>query len=201
MVTACMAFGAMSLKDGSKVIAISCIGLTWLEAVLGFCLGCWMWNTYVAKLLGKEVCHECVMDFEDITPAVVPLGSLDATEGTKMVKDSIAAHPICVFSKSSCPHCIRAKNRLASLNIDYHVVELDSLPNPKAVAFALTDMTGRNTVPNIFIGGKSIGGASELIALADEGNLLPMVAQLGVQIDSPKAAQHDIEMGDVKTNL
>ncbi|CAD7945017.1 unnamed protein product [Amoebophrya sp. A25] len=36
-----------------------CNAATWAESALGFCVGCWMWNTIIAPRLGQAACEEC----------------------------------------------------------------------------------------------------------------------------------------------
>ena len=43
---------------------------------------------------------------------------------------------------------------------------------------ALKDLTGRSTVPNVFIGGKSIGGGDDTERLFKNGQLQQLVAEL-----------------------
>ncbi|OWY95718.1 Glutaredoxin [Phytophthora megakarya] len=44
---------------------------------------------------------------------------------------------------------------------------------------ALEDLTGQSTVPNVFVGGKSIGGNSDVRKLHKAGNLEPLLKQNG----------------------
>ena len=79
------------------------------------------------------------------------------------LKTFIAAHQVVVFSKSYCPYCTRAKQLLADLNVaDVRVVELDTSTRGTEVQKVLETLTGRRTVPNIFIRGNNIGGSDEL---------------------------------------
>ena len=61
------------------------------------------------------------------------------------------------------------------------VVELDTMGEARngEVQAILKDMTGRVTVPNIFVGGKSIGGGDDLLALQRKGKLAPMLKEMG----------------------
>lgn len=177
MVSSCITLGVTRTRLGVVVIACSCILLTWLEAVLGFCLGCWMWNNYVAKALGKELCEECTMDFADKSN-YSQVGTSNDDE-SDFINKAIANNNVVVFSKSVCPHCKRAKAKLNELQIPFHTIEIDGLPRPAAVANALIGMTGRKTVPNVFVGGKSIGGADETVKMADTGALKQLLAECG----------------------
>lgn len=177
MVSSCITLGVTRTRIGVIVSASACILLTWLEAVLGFCLGCWMWNNYVAKALGKELCEECTMDFA----VKSDYGKVDSSndDESDFVNKAIADNDVVVFSKTVCPHCKRAKAKLDELQIAYLTIEIDGLPRPAAVASALIQMTGRKTVPNVFVSGKSIGGADETVKMADAGALKQLLAEGG----------------------
>ncbi|MBA2689625.1 MAG: glutathione peroxidase [Burkholderiales bacterium] len=68
--------------------------------------------------------------------------------------------PIAVFSKPGCPHCARAKALLESKDLHYEEIVLGK----GITASTLRAVSGRTTTPQIFIGGKHIGGAEELEA-------------------------------------
>lgn len=56
---------------------------------------------------------------------------------------------------------------------DPHVIDLTN--SDGRVQATLEQMTGRRTVPNVFVGGRSIGGGDETVALQRMGQLLPLV--------------------------
>ncbi|SMY20463.1 unnamed protein product [Zymoseptoria tritici ST99CH_1A5] len=90
--------------------------------------------------------------------------------------------PIVVFSKSYCPYSKKAKNILQNvytITPAPYVVELDQEPHGQALQDALLKLTGRRTVPNILINGKSIGGGDEVAALHAEGKLVSKVTSMG----------------------
>ncbi|HET9653528.1 MAG TPA: glutathione peroxidase [Usitatibacter sp.] len=69
-----------------------------------------------------------------------------------------APEPVVVFSKPGCPHCARAKQALEARGIAYEDVSLG-----KGITFStVRAVSGRGTVPQVFIGGRHIGGADEL---------------------------------------
>jgi glutaredoxin 3 len=45
---------------------------------------------------------------------------------------------------------------------------------------ALHEKTGQGTVPNIFIGGKHIGGNSDLVTLYQSGELLSLIKEIAI---------------------
>lgn len=89
---------------------------------------------------------------------------------------------VVVFSKTYCPYCSTAKHLLTDLKSDISgfdgglVFELDTMKDGSEVQKALMEMTGRRTVPNIFIEGKSVGGADDLRAMSLGGTLKPLVS-------------------------
>lgn len=75
---------------------------------------------------------------------------------------------ITVYSKENCPYCVRAKQLLNTLAVDFTEVKVDLEPE------RLTEMlqrSGRRTVPQIFINGQSIGGFDDLYMLYQTGKL------------------------------
>jgi len=59
------------------------------------------------------------------------------------------------------------------------VLELDTMGDSGGVQRSLSKLTGRSTVPNVFIKGQSIGGGDETCALRRKGKLVPMMQQAG----------------------
>ncbi|KAI5852499.1 thioredoxin-like protein [Morchella snyderi] len=89
--------------------------------------------------------------------------------------------PIVIFSKSYCPYSQRAKLLLLeTYNIVPAplVVELDQHAHGAELQAALGRQTGRRTVPNIMVAGKSIGGCDDVYALEEEGALHDTIKKL-----------------------
>jgi len=90
--------------------------------------------------------------------------------------------PIIIFSKSTCPHSRRAKGILLekySIVPAPFVVELDLHPLGPGLQAHLAKTTGRKTVPNILINGKSIGGGDEVAELDARRTLIDKVKTMG----------------------
>lgn len=58
-------------------------------------------------------------------------------------------------------------------------MELDLEPLGQGLQNALLKSTGRRTVPNILINGKSIGGGDDIQALHESGRLVDKVQAMG----------------------
>ncbi len=78
-----------------------------------------------------------------------------------------------MYTTEVCPFCIRAKALLKQrgvLAIDEVRIDLD--PAERA---CMMQITGRRTVPQIFIGDTHVGGCDDLVALDQRGELLPLL--------------------------
>jgi glutaredoxin-like protein len=71
-----------------------------------------------------------------------------------------APESVMLFAKEGCPHCARAKSLLAAHGLVYEEVTLGK----GITSSSLRAVSGNGTTPQVFIGGKLIGGADELEA-------------------------------------
>jgi len=69
-----------------------------------------------------------------------------------------APEPALVFAKPGCPHCARAKELLRAHGIVFEEVTLGK----GITTSALRAVSGKGTAPQVFIGGRLIGGAEDL---------------------------------------
>ncbi|KAK4408188.1 Monothiol glutaredoxin-S10 [Sesamum angolense] len=123
------------------------------------------------------------------------------------VKKTVGENPVVVYSKTWCSYSSEVKSLFKRLGVEPIVIELDQLE--KRLAFTqlviqfLTDaydllrivericvlkdrnyrdverMTGQHTVPNVFIGGKHIGGCTDTVKLHRKGELEPLLSEAG----------------------
>ena len=71
-----------------------------------------------------------------------------------------APEPAVIFSRPGCPHCARAKALLDANGVAYEEVALG-----KGITFStIRAVSGRGTAPQVFMGGRLIGGADDLAA-------------------------------------
>ncbi|AAV86942.1 glutaredoxin [Anaplasma marginale str. Dawn] len=75
---------------------------------------------------------------------------------------------VLIYTKVPCPYCTRAKALFNKKNVPFK--EIDITDNPEAMR-EMVERSGRRTVPQIFIDGKSIGGCDDLYALYESGEL------------------------------
>lgn len=105
--------------------------------------------------------------------------SCDLTE-PNCILSIVEKHKVVVFSKPWCPHCRRALEALEIVGLkNPYVIDLTEYPHMQDIQSTLKDITGRGTVPNVFVGGKSIGGGDETVALNRSGKLKTMLQEVG----------------------
>jgi peptide-methionine (S)-S-oxide reductase len=98
-----------------------------------------------------------------------------------LIDGLLAEHDVVIFSKTFCPYCRAAKAAIADAGgkvagfASPIIVELDTHEDGAAIQRSLRARTGRATVPNVFVGGSSIGGGDETVALARQGVLSQMI--------------------------
>jgi len=81
--------------------------------------------------------------------------------------------PVKMYTTAVCPYCIRAKQILKAKGVDaIDEVRVDLDPQQR---FKMMEITGRRTVPQIFIGDTHVGGCDDLVALDQRGGLDPLL--------------------------
>ncbi|UTH74930.1 glutaredoxin 3 [Chromobacterium sp. IIBBL 290-4] len=82
--------------------------------------------------------------------------------------------PVTMYTTAVCPYCIRAKQLLSSKGVaQIQEIRIDLDPDERDKMMAIT---GRRTVPQIFIGETHVGGCDDLVALNQAGKLDPLLA-------------------------
>lgn len=78
-----------------------------------------------------------------------------------------------MYTTQVCPYCVRAKALLKQRGVEtIDEVRVDLNPTERDAMIALT---GRRTVPQIFIGETHVGGCDDLMALDQRGGLMPLL--------------------------
>ncbi|MCK6548059.1 glutathione S-transferase N-terminal domain-containing protein [Myxococcota bacterium] len=79
-----------------------------------------------------------------------------------------------IYTRAFCVWCLRAKMtlRLRGVPFEEHDASTDE------VRAWLVERTGRKTVPQIFVDGRSIGGSDDLAALVKSGELDRLLAEV-----------------------
>jgi glutaredoxin 3 len=82
-------------------------------------------------------------------------------------------NPVKMYTTAVCPYCIRAKQILKAKGVEQiEEIRVDMQPEER---LKMMEITGRRTVPQIFIGDTHVGGCDDLIALDGRGALVPLL--------------------------
>lgn len=79
-----------------------------------------------------------------------------------------------IYTKAFCPYCSRAKALLDSKQAAYEEIDI-TMGGPRRPEM-IQRANGRSTVPQIFIGGRHVGGSDDLAALERAGELDALLA-------------------------
>lgn len=79
-----------------------------------------------------------------------------------------------IYTKFTCGYCARAKALLSGKGVRF--TEYDIMEQPEKRPEMLSRANGRQTVPQIFIDGRHVGGCDDLFALDRAGELDPLLA-------------------------
>ena len=78
-----------------------------------------------------------------------------------------------MYTTAVCPYCVRAKQLLQAKGVAHiEEVRVDLNPDERV---KMMEITGRRSVPQIFIGDTHVGGCDDLMALDSEGGLMPLL--------------------------
>jgi len=77
-----------------------------------------------------------------------------------------------MYCTASCPYCQSADRLLARKGVAVERVRVDLQPQRRA---EMERLSGRRTVPQIWIGERHVGGSDELHALDRAGELDPLL--------------------------
>jgi glutaredoxin 3 len=75
---------------------------------------------------------------------------------------------VVVYTRDFCNSCLRAKNLLRNKGVDFEEIDITEQDDVREQMIA---RSGHRTVPQIFIDGRFVGGADDLIALNAAGRL------------------------------
>uniref|UniRef100_A0A2P2HXB3 thioredoxin-disulfide reductase (NADPH) n=1 Tax=Hirondellea gigas TaxID=1518452 RepID=A0A2P2HXB3_9CRUS len=151
---------SISAKSNARVISFKCNQIT--NKIYQFPTGV-SWSVAAVR----EYCDGSVYRAMPPLPTDLPAAEL--------VEQYIKQNKIVVFSKSTCPFCHKVKGLFKELNIAFTVLELDQISNGAAVQEALQAKTGQTTVPNTWINGTHVGGATDTLELHSKGELMKLL--------------------------
>lgn len=78
-----------------------------------------------------------------------------------------------IYTRAGCGYCTAALRLLTTKGVRFQ--HIDATGDPETRRW-LAETTGQSTVPQIFIGGRAVGGYTDLRALDDDGELDRLLA-------------------------
>lgn len=81
---------------------------------------------------------------------------------------------VTIYTTQFCPFCVQAKRLLAQKGVDFAEIPVDG---NRELREQMSTRSGRNTVPQIWVGEQHVGGCDDLYALERAGQLDRLLAQ------------------------
>jgi cysteine synthase A len=122
------------------------------------------------------------------TPAAAePKVAVDPA-AARFVTEVVEKEPVVMFALEWCEFCWSVRKLFKQLGIAYRSVDVDSVEFQKEdlggrIRGVLADRTGAKTLPQVFVGGEHIGGATDLFDAWRNGTLQPRLDKSGVSYD------------------
>ena len=123
-------------------------------------------------------------------PAAAPAAPVEA-DAAAFVAQVIGDRdqPVVMFSLEWCEFCWSVRRLFAKYGIPYRSIDLDSVDYQQGdrggkVRAALTARTSVATIPQIFVGGELLGGATDVLQAAQDGRLQQLLEANRVAFDS-----------------
>jgi len=154
-----------------------------------------------AEMNDEEIAISCSTPnyrFDVPTPAApAPSGPMRAAaapaldpEARRFVSELLAdpSQPVVMFALEWCEFCWSVRKLFAKLGIAYRSVDLDSVAYQEddlggQVRAAVRDLTGVPTIPQIFVGGRHVGGCTEIFDAYRSGALQAELRRAGAAFD------------------
>jgi glutaredoxin 3 len=76
--------------------------------------------------------------------------------------------PVVVYGRDGCSYCRRARELLARKAVHYTWIDVQHAPGART---EMQERSGRDTVPQIFVGDRHLGGYDDTAALEAAGEL------------------------------
>jgi cysteine synthase A len=97
-----------------------------------------------------------------------------------------SAQPVVLFALEWCEFCWAIRKLFKELGIPYQSVDLDSVAYQEddwggKIRAVLRSRLGSNTIPQIFIGGTHVGGATDTFEAYKSGELQKLLAEAGIE--------------------
>jgi cysteine synthase A len=120
------------------------------------------------------------------SPTLVPDVSELDEEAVDFVEEVVRNEPVVMFALEWCEFSWSVRKLFQHLGIEYHSVDLDSIAYQARdfggkIRAALRQRVGSPTIPQVFIGGRHVGGASDLFDAMRDGTAQELLRDAGVR--------------------
>lgn len=121
--------------------------------------------------------------------AVPAIQEVVKPEIANLVAQTVADKPVVMYALEWCEFCWSVRKMFEAAGIAYETVDLDSVAYQKDdlgvdIRTVLRDITGAPTIPQIFVGGDHIGGATETFDAFNDGSLKTRLTAANVAFDA-----------------
>jgi cysteine synthase A len=121
-------------------------------------------------------------------PAVVEQKVAADPAATRLVAEIVDQEPVVMFALEWCEFCWAVRKLFAKLGIAYRSVDIDSVALQERdmgtkIRAVLKDRTGSPTIPQIYVGGKHVGGCMDLFDAMRAGRMRQHLDDAGVEYD------------------
>jgi len=124
-------------------------------------------------------------------PAAPPAAAALDPEAARLVERLLSdrAKPVVLFALQWCEFCWSVRRLLAAAGVTYESVDLDSVAYQQGdlggkIRAALAKRLGTPTIPQVFVGGEHVGGATETMDAFNSGRLQELFRRHGVAFDA-----------------
>ncbi|XP_010243631.1 PREDICTED: monothiol glutaredoxin-S10-like isoform X2 [Nelumbo nucifera] len=94
------------------------------------------------------------------------------------IKKTVSENLVVIYSKTWCSYASEVKSLFKRLGVQPLVIELDELgAQGPQLQKMLGRLTGQHTVPNVFVGGRHIGGCTDTLKLYRKGELAALLSE------------------------
>jgi cysteine synthase A len=124
--------------------------------------------------------------FDQAQGCATPHAAVDGMEIDKsaaaFVEEKITSEPVVLFALEWCEFCWSVRKLFGRLGIEFESIDLDSVAYQEdergsKIRAVLADRIGSPTIPQIFIAGQHIGGATELFDAIRDGSIQALLKE------------------------
>ena len=142
----------------------------------------------------QEISHSTPNYHFDSPPPPSPADDQDAEEAVAAPAEALefldqathdAENPVILFALEWCEFCWSVRKLMAEYEIPYRAIDLDSVAYQEDnkggnIRAAILERTGLKTIPQIYVGGEHIGGATEFFDALKDGSMGALLEQNNV---------------------